>query len=80
MALALAYTLEAHPIIPLTDAHAWEAAPWMICNIMRVQDKTIKTEWLKSVSKELKTLLDSSTFSLDQIQCRGGEHHTHGDL
>jgi hypothetical protein len=40
-------------------------APATIRDIVKMPNGTIKEEWLKSVRKELKTLVDSGTFQED---------------
>jgi len=61
--LAHACAIEATPSVPNSnDALSWEPAPRTIRDIVKMPDGTIKEEWLKSVKKELKTLVESGTF------------------
>jgi len=52
------------------DAYSWEPAPKNIRDIIKMPEGVVKTEWLKSVKKELKTLVDSGTFVSDEIKSR----------
>jgi hypothetical protein len=64
--LAHACAVEATPSVPNSnDALSWEPAPKTIRDIVKMPDGTIKEEWLKSVRKELKTLVESGTFQED---------------
>jgi hypothetical protein len=69
-ALVEACAREAHPIIiPSTlDANSWEPAPRTIRDIIRLPSRIVKSEWLKSVKNELKTLIDSGTFAFDRME------------
>jgi hypothetical protein len=67
--LARARAIEAMPAIPTTtDALSWEPAPNSIRDILKMPDGTVHQEWLKSVKKELKTLVDAKTFVADNLQ------------
>jgi hypothetical protein len=67
--LARACAIEAMPAVPTTtDALSWEPAPNSICDILKMPDGTVHQEWLKSVKKELKTLVDAKTFVVDNLQ------------
>jgi hypothetical protein len=67
--LAEACTVEGHQVLlPFTmDANSWEPAPRMIKDIMKLPEGYVKAEWMKSVKKELKTLIDSGTFAFDKM-------------
>jgi hypothetical protein len=60
MELCLACTSEAILSLPIKggDVHSWEPAPRTIRDILRMPDGLVKREWLKSVRKELKLLVD----------------------
>jgi hypothetical protein len=67
--LAHAYAVESIPTLPNTNnALTWEPAPTTIRDIVKMPDGPVKQEWLKSVRKELKTLVDSNTFQEDTLQ------------
>jgi hypothetical protein len=68
--LAEACAIEAHPMmLPSTsDANSWEPAPRTIRDITKLPNGMVKTEWLKSVKSELKTLIDSGTFVFDTMK------------
>jgi hypothetical protein len=64
--LARACAIEAMPAVPTTtDVVSWEPAPNSIQDILKMPDGTVQQEWLKSVKKELKTLVDTKTFVAD---------------
>jgi len=64
--LAHACAIEATPSVPNSnDALSWEPVPRTIRDIVKMPAGTIKEEWLKSVKKELKTLVESGTFQED---------------
>jgi hypothetical protein len=66
--LANACAIEATPIPPnKNDAFSWEPAPATIRDIIRMPDGAVKQELLKSVKKELKTLVESNTFQEDTL-------------
>jgi hypothetical protein len=66
--LAHACAIEATPSIPNSnDALPWEPAPKTIRDIVKMPPGMIKEEWLKSVRKELKTLVESGTFQEDTL-------------
>jgi len=66
--LAQACASEATAALPNTsDALSWESAPSTIRDIVKMPDGVVKQEWLKSVKKELKTLVDSNTFQEDTM-------------
>ena len=50
------------------DAHSWETATRMMRDILKMSDSIPKRSWLKSVKKESKTLVDSKTFELVEMQ------------
>jgi hypothetical protein len=50
------------------DAHSWETATRMMRDILKMSDSITKRSWLKSVKKESKTLVDSKTFELVEMQ------------
>ena len=56
------------------DAYSWEPAPKSLRDILRMPDGVVKTGWLKSVKKEMGTLIDSGTLVLDEM--REGEDST----
>jgi len=57
------------PAVPTTtDALSWEPAPNSIQDILKMPDGTVRQEWLKSVKKELKSLVDAKTFVTDNPQ------------
>jgi hypothetical protein len=56
------------------DAYSWEPAPKSIRDILKMSDGVVKTSWLKSVKKEMGTLVDSRTLVLDEM--REGETST----
>jgi hypothetical protein len=61
-----ACAIEAAPSLPNSnDALSWEPAPATIRDIVKMPNRVVKEEWLKSVRKELKTLVDSGTFQED---------------
>jgi len=66
--LASACAAEAHPAISMDEAHLWEPAPRTIRDIMTMKDPVVKSAWLASVRKELKTLVDANTFTVDTIR------------
>jgi hypothetical protein len=67
--LARACAIEAIPQLPnQQDAFSWEPARSSICDIIKMPEGTVKNEWLKSVRKELKTLVDSNTFHAEKMQ------------
>jgi len=67
--LARACAIEATPTLPMVgDTLSWEPAPNSIRDILKMPDGTVHQEWLKSVKKELKTLVDSKTFEVDNLQ------------
>jgi len=73
--LAHACATEATPGLPNSnDALSWEPAPKTIRDIVKMPPGTVREEWLKSVRKELKTLVDSGTFQEDTL--REGETST----
>jgi hypothetical protein len=64
--LARACAIEAAPLLPNSnDALSWEPAPATIREIVKMPHGIVKEEWLRSVRKELKTLVDSGTFQED---------------
>jgi len=67
--LAHACTVEATPTLPnANDVLSWEpAAPPSICEIVKMKEGVVKQEWLKSVRKEWRTLVDSNTFQEDTM-------------
>jgi hypothetical protein len=56
------------------DAYSWEPAPKSIQDILKMPNGVVKTGWLKSVKKEMGTLVDSGTLVLDEM--REGESST----
>jgi len=62
-----ACAIEAHPIhlSPSSTFQSWEPAPRTIRDIMKMPEGHMKSEWLRSVKKELKTLVDNKTFIHD---------------
>jgi hypothetical protein len=62
--LCLACASEAVPsqIIKGGDAQSWEPAPRTIRDILKMPEGEVRHEWLKSVKKELKALIDAKTF------------------
>jgi hypothetical protein len=56
------------------DAYSWEPAPKSIRDILKMPDGVVKTGWLKSVKKEMGTLVNSGTLVLDEM--REGESST----
>jgi hypothetical protein len=66
--LAHTCATEATPGIPNSnDALSWELAPKTIRGIVKMPHGTVREEWLKSVRKELKTLVNSGTFQEDTL-------------
>jgi len=66
--LARACASEATAALPNTsDALSWEPAPSTIRDIVKMPDGIVKQEWLKSVKKESKALVDSNTFQEDTM-------------
>jgi hypothetical protein len=64
--LAQACASKATPTLPnISDTLSWEPAPAMIWDIVKMPNGVVKEEWLKSVKKELKMLVDSNTFQDD---------------
>jgi hypothetical protein len=45
------------------DANSWEPAPKPIREILSSPEGVVQDEWMKSIRKELKTLVDANTFS-----------------
>ena len=73
--LARACAVESTPSLPNSnDALSWEPAPATIRDIVKMPNGPVREEWLKSVRKELKTLVDSGTFQEDTM--RAGETST----
>jgi len=66
--LASVCSAEAHPMVSPDDAHVWEPAPWTIRDIMNMKDPVVKSAWLASIRRELKTLVDANTFTVDSIR------------
>jgi len=62
--------MEAHStLLPSsTDAKSWEPAPKSIRDITKLPEGFVKNEWLNSVRKELKTMVDSGTFVFDEMK------------
>jgi hypothetical protein len=60
---------EAHQhFIPSSDdANSWEPGPRAIRDILKMPDGVVKSAWLASVRKELKTLVDAHTFIIDLL-------------
>jgi len=57
------------PTVPTTtDALSWEPAPNSKWDILKMPDGAVRQEGLKSVKKELKTLVDAKTFVADNPQ------------
>jgi hypothetical protein len=56
------------------DAYSWEPAPKSIRDILKLPDGPVKTAWLKSVKKEMGTLIDSGTLVIELM--REGETST----
>jgi hypothetical protein len=48
-----------------TDALSWEPAPKTLRDILWLPHRTVQNEWLNSVKRELETLVDSNTFSIE---------------
>jgi hypothetical protein len=48
-------------------ACSWEPAPRTLREILNMPDGPVRREWLKSVLKELKTLMDAGTFSIETM-------------
>ena len=66
--LVHACATESTPILPNPgDALSWEPAPSTIRDIVKMPSGPVKEEWLKSVQKELKTLVDLGTFQEDTL-------------
>jgi hypothetical protein len=64
--LARACAIEAAPLLPNSnDALSWVPTPVTIRKIVKMPHGIVKEEWLRSVHKELKTLVDSGTFQED---------------
>jgi hypothetical protein len=64
MELAIACASEAIPSLPSSgDALSWEPAPKSIREILKMPEGTVRQAWLKSVWKELKSLVDAKTFA-----------------
>jgi len=74
--LVEACAAEAQPAImpDSQDAYSWEPAPKSIRDILKMFDGVVKTGWLKSVKKEMGTLVNSGTLVLDEM--REGESST----
>jgi len=51
-----------------TDAQSWEPTPKSIRDIIKLTDGFVKNEWMKSVRKELKTLVDSNMFVFNDMK------------
>jgi hypothetical protein len=67
--LARACVMEATPTLPNNnDALSWEPAPNNIRDIMKMPDGVVRQEWLKSVKKEKKTLVDSKAFVIHEMR------------
>jgi hypothetical protein len=68
--MAEACSAEAHAAtLPnAQDAYSWEPAPKTIRDIIKMPEGMVKTEWLTSVKKELKTLVDSGTFVIENME------------
>jgi hypothetical protein len=71
-----ACAVEAQPAVmpDSQDAYSWEPAPKSIRDILKMPDGVVKTGWLKSVKKEMGTLVGSGTLVLDEM--REGENST----
>lgn len=69
MELLEACVAEAHQqFIPSSDdAHSWEPVPWTLRDILKIPDGVVKSAWLATVKKELKTLVDAQTFIIDLL-------------
>jgi hypothetical protein len=67
--LARACAVESTPLLPKNSSNAlsWEPAPSTIRDVVKMPEGVVKQEWLKSVKKELKTLVDSNTFQEDTL-------------
>ena len=67
LALVEACAVEVHStsLQPATDALSWEPAPKTLRDILWLPHGTVQNEWLNSVKWELKTLVDSNTFSIE---------------
>jgi len=76
--LAHACAIEAAPTLPNSnDVLSWEPAPSSICEIIKLKEGAVKQEWLKSVRKELKTLVDSNTFPRRHHAFWWNQHTSH---
>ena len=53
---------------PGASADPFQPAPSNLRTIMAMQDVKVKAAWLKSYKKELKTLVESGTFSIEPMQ------------
>jgi hypothetical protein len=67
--LAEACASEVHTDLQPTtnDANSWEPAPKSIRDVLKMQEGTVRQEWLKAIKKEIKTLVDSGTFARDTM-------------
>jgi hypothetical protein len=66
--LAHACAVESTPPLPSSsDALSLEPAPSTIRDIVKMPEGVVKQEWLKSVKKELKTLVNANTFQEDTL-------------
>jgi uncharacterized protein (DUF2342 family) len=68
--LVNACAMEAHTtrLPSSTDAQSWEPAPKSILDITKLPEGLVRKEWLNSVKKEFKTLVDSGTFVFDEMK------------
>jgi hypothetical protein len=70
LTLTEACAIEAYPDVqPVTgDAHSWEPAPKTVRDILKMTDGVVRQEWLKSLKKEIKTLIEAGTFVHDNLK------------
>jgi hypothetical protein len=69
MELCIACASEAITPCPIKggDIRSWEPAPRTIRDIIKMSEGQVRNEWLKSVKKELKALVDAKTFIKDTM-------------
>jgi hypothetical protein len=69
MELCIACASEAITPCPIKggDIQSWEPAPRTIRDIIKMSEGQVRNEWLKSVKKELKALVDAKTFIKDTM-------------
>jgi hypothetical protein len=69
MELCIACASEAIPPCPIKggDIQSWEPAPRTIRDIIKKPEGQVRNEWLKSVKKVIKALVDAKTFIKDTM-------------